>query len=64
MADITMCGNKTCSKREDCYRFTAPPNEWIQSYFYPDPTPTLHIGALGEEVVACAHFLLNDKTRT
>lgn len=33
MADITMCTNKTCSKRNNCYRFTATPNDYLQSYF-------------------------------
>jgi hypothetical protein len=31
MADITMCLNKKCSKREGCYRFKAPFNPYRQS---------------------------------
>lgn len=32
MADITMCGNKTCPLRARCYRFTAIPTPGWQSY--------------------------------
>lgn len=31
MADITMCGNDNCTKREQCFRYTATPSQW-QSY--------------------------------
>ena len=33
MADITMCSGDGCSTKENCYRFTAPINEYAQSYF-------------------------------
>ena len=33
MADITMCSGYRCSTKENCYRFTAPINEYAQSYF-------------------------------
>jgi hypothetical protein len=38
MADISMCLNKECKKRRQCYRFTAPANESWQTYadFEPD----------------------------
>lgn len=32
MADITMCSNKECPKKEQCYRFTATPNPYRQGY--------------------------------
>ena len=32
MTDISMCKNKTCTKSSSCYRFTATPNEYRQSY--------------------------------
>ena len=32
MPDISMCKNKDCPKRKDCYRFTAKPDEFAQSY--------------------------------
>jgi hypothetical protein len=28
MPDISMCQNKECPSKEDCYRFTAKPSEW------------------------------------
>ena len=37
MADITMCSGDGCSTKESCYRFTAPVNEWRQSYFVEVP---------------------------
>lgn len=35
MADIAMCKNNQCQKRFECYRFTAVPNSYKQSYFCP-----------------------------
>ena len=32
MPDISMCNNKQCPSKEYCYRFTAIPNEFRQSY--------------------------------
>lgn len=37
MADITMCRDETCKKRERCYRFTARINELYQSYYGMSP---------------------------
>jgi len=37
MADITMCRDGTCPKKEQCYRFTANKNEFWQSYFTESP---------------------------
>jgi hypothetical protein len=33
MADITMCLGTHCDKKEQCYRFTAPKNNFRQSIF-------------------------------
>lgn len=33
MADITMCLESQCPKKETCYRHKATPNEYRQSYF-------------------------------
>ena len=33
MADITMCKGTNCPLKEDCYRYTAPINEYRQSFF-------------------------------
>ena len=50
MADITMCLNKKCPKNVLCYRYTAKPNEYRQSYsdFKPE---------LGEDV--CNNYIPN-----
>lgn len=37
MPDITMCPGKDCPKRESCYRFTAKPDIYWQSYFMEPP---------------------------
>lgn len=37
MADITMCLGTDCPHKETCYRFTATPNEFRQSYFVTPP---------------------------
>ena len=33
MADITKCKGTGCRVREECYRFTAPANDYWQSWF-------------------------------
>jgi hypothetical protein len=35
--DITMCKGTNCPQKETCYRFTATPNEYRQSYFTEAP---------------------------
>jgi hypothetical protein len=32
MPDISMCSNDTCPLKDNCYRHTATPNEYRQSY--------------------------------
>lgn len=32
MPDISMCENKKCKRRKQCYRYTAKPNKYRQSY--------------------------------
>jgi hypothetical protein len=32
MPDISMCRNEKCKFKEECYRFTAKPDEFRQSY--------------------------------
>ena len=32
MADISKCNDQLCPSKEICYRFTAPVNEYRQSY--------------------------------
>lgn len=33
MADITMCFGSGCPLKEQCYRYTAKPDKYRQSYF-------------------------------
>ena len=37
MPDITMCPGTDCPQKEKCYRFTAKPSEYMQSYFMKPP---------------------------
>jgi hypothetical protein len=37
MSDITMCLGTDCPYKETCYRYTAKPNEYYQSYFTEAP---------------------------
>jgi hypothetical protein len=37
MPDITMCNGEGCPLKENCYRFTATPSEYSQSYFIEIP---------------------------
>ena len=37
MIDITKCRDEECPLKESCYRFTAPYNEYGQSYFMDSP---------------------------
>ena len=32
MPDISLCKNRQCKFKEDCYRFTAKPSEFYQAY--------------------------------
>ena len=35
--DITLCPGTNCPYKESCYRFTAKPSEYMQSYFMKPP---------------------------
>lgn len=37
MANITKCDGNNCSKKEQCYRFTAIENKFRQAYSSPTP---------------------------
>jgi len=37
MPDISMCEGQNCPLKETCYRHTATPNEFRQSYFAEPP---------------------------
>jgi hypothetical protein len=40
MPDICMCKGEGCDLKANCYRYTATPNEWRQSYFVSAPCLT------------------------
>jgi hypothetical protein len=52
MPDISMCHGDNCSKKEQCYRFTAKPSEFLQSYFSESPI---------QPDGSCEHFWDNEK---
>lgn len=37
MPDIAMCEGTGCPHKEGCYRYTATPSEFMQSYFMTPP---------------------------
>ena len=37
MPDITMCKGKGCEAKHTCYRYTATPSDYLQSYFLVSP---------------------------
>jgi hypothetical protein len=48
MPDITMCDTQDCPLKDTCYRFTATPSEYRQSYFLGDPR--------GEDKKECSYY--------
>lgn len=43
-----MCWGENCPIKETCYRFTATPSKWMQSYFVDAPI---------KEDNTCEHFM-------
>lgn len=37
MPDITMCSGKDCPIKDSCYRHTATPSKFMQSFFLAPP---------------------------
>lgn len=54
MPDISMCSNNDCTIKDSCYRFTAKPTEYWQSY-------TLFKQELNE---SCEYFISNTSNDT
>ena len=54
--DITMCSGEDCPFKESCYRYTATPSEYRQSYFFEPPI------IKGEEVT-CEYYLITKKKK-
>jgi hypothetical protein len=48
MPDIAKCWGENCPIKETCYRFTATPSKWRQSYFAETPI---------KEDNTCEHFM-------
>ena len=53
MSDITMCKGTDCVQKETCFRFTAVPKKYGQSYFEMPPREK-------NDVYGCEHFLKNE----
>ena len=56
MPDITMCTGGSCVFKAKCYRHTAKPNEFRQTYF---STPPVDEDFGGND--NCTYFLSNDE---
>lgn len=39
MADMTMCNQESCNKKNNCWRYLATPNPLWQAYFSPKLRP-------------------------
>jgi len=48
--DISMCLNENCIKKDDCYRYTATPSEYRQSYDDFSPRDNT------EKNFSCSHY--------
>ena len=55
MPDISMCNGEGCPRKETCYRFTAKPSEFMQSYFMNAPI---------KEDDECEYYWPNENDRT
>jgi hypothetical protein len=49
MPDISMCTGKGCPFKESCYRYTAIPSKYMQSYFFEPPI-------IKDEEVTCDYY--------
>lgn len=57
MADIAMCDNKSCVKKQDCYRYTSPKNPHRQAYGYFEPFQ--YIMPNGTVMHKCINYISN-----
>jgi hypothetical protein len=53
MADISMCDGAQCPIKQECYRYTAPKNEYRQAFFTYVPYDHARIG--------CEYFIDNSE---
>lgn len=58
MPDITMCTGEGCVLKDSCYRYTAQPSEYRQSYFVVPPFNLLLVEDLetGKNQQDCRHY--------
>jgi hypothetical protein len=65
MPDITMCLGTNCPYKESCYRFTAKPSEYMQSYFMKPPIKDgkcdMYWGDLSESIWAQLQDIVKPK---
>ena len=58
MPDIAMCQNGDCPLREGCYRFTATPDQYRQSYAkFEYRFEYIESDGYGELDVTCEHYM-------
>lgn len=58
MADITMCHGMECNLKAKCYRYTAEPNPYRQSYFMNVPFYIITTDVATRQT--CDHFSDNE----
>lgn len=63
MADITMCTGTGCPLREKCYRYTATPNEYRQSFADFTTKLTAEKDGYGENGTYCPEYVPIAKVR-
>jgi hypothetical protein len=59
MPDITMCPGVDCIIKNKCYRYTAPPSEYRQSFFTSSP-----LQIIDENNQKCDHYWDNTDRRS
>lgn len=52
MPDISLCKNESCPLKDNCYRYTATPNEHRQSY-------SVFVWEIIDQVAYCKYFIDN-----
>lgn len=68
MADITKCVGTDCSVKEMCYRYTAPVNDFRQSWLYECPLKEdgscdMYWGENQENILNQLKNIVNGKTK-
>lgn len=64
MPDISMCDGGSCPLRKRCYRFTAKPSEFRQSYFCNPPFRAMKALEHKEDHEVCEEFWDNKERKT